>query len=340
MKKSDFSFDLPESLIAQVPLKDRSQSRLMVVNRQDQSLYDTHFQDIVDYIQPNDVLVRNNTKVIPARLLGTKEVTHAAVELLLLHQEGDVWECLVGNAKVVKVGTIIDFGDGQLKAECVGLGDQGIRYFKMHYQGVFMELLDELGQMPLPPYIKTQLKDNNRYQTVYAKIEGSAAAPTAGLHFTPEIFSKLSQKGVKIVDITLHVGLGTFKPMKVENVTDHHMHAEYYQVSAEAAEILNQTRANGGKIIAVGTTSTRTLETIYQKHGKFVADQGMTDIFIYPGIKMEAIDALITNFHLPESTLLLLVSAFSSLELMKKAYQHAIDEKYRFFSFGDAMLII
>lgn len=340
MKKAEFHFDLPEELIAQTPLQNRSESRLMVLNRQDQTMEEKHFYDIIDYFVEGDVLVRNNTRVIPARLFGTKEETGAHVELLLLRQEGAIWECLVGNSRVVKLGTVVSFGDGQLKARCVAIKEKGLRDFEMLYEGVFYEVLDQLGQVPLPPYIKEKLEDKERYQTVYAKVEGSAAAPTAGLHFTDELFTKLKEKGVEVVDVTLHVGLGTFRPMDTEMIEEHHMHSEYYELSKETADILQKAKKEKRRIIAIGTTSIRTLETVYQKYKGFQKDSGMTDIFIYPGIKVEAVDGLITNFHLPDSTLILLVSAFASTKLIKKAYQQAINQKYRFFSFGDGMLIL
>lgn len=341
MKLSEFDFNLPEELIAQTPLDKRDTSRLMVLNRKLQTIEHKHFYDLIDYLKPGDILVRNNTKVIPARLFGIKEETNGHVEVLLLKDRGnDNWECLVGNARIVKVDTIIKFGDGLLKARCIEIKDEGIRVFKMIYDGIFYEILDQLGTMPLPPYIKEKLNDQNRYQTVYAKIEGSAAAPTAGLHFTDEIITKIKDKGIEILDITLHVGLGTFRPVKVDDVLDHHMHSEYYMIEPDVARKLNAAKNNGQRIIAVGTTSTRTLEANMQKYGKFKATHENTDIFIYPGYKYKAIDCLITNFHLPKSTLLMLISAFSNKEFIFKAYQEAINEKYRFFSFGDSMLII
>ena len=340
MKLSEFDFNLPEELIAQTPLKQRDHSRLMVVNRKNQTITDKHFYDIVDHLHEGDVLVRNNTKVIPARLYGEKPATGAHVEVLLLKDMGNnVWECLVGNAKVVKVDTIISFGDGRLQAKCIEVRDEGIRIFEMIYEGIFFEILDQLGIMPLPPYIKEKLNEPNRYNTVYAKIEGSAAAPTAGLHFTPEINEKLLNKGVKIVEVTLHVGLGTFRPVKVNDVTDHVMHSEYYEMSEEAAEILNNAKANGQRIISVGTTSTRVLESVYNKYNCFKATKENTNIFIYPGYEWKAVNALITNFHLPKSTLIMLVSSLAGKELVMNAYHHAVEEKYRFFSFGDSMFI-
>jgi S-adenosylmethionine:tRNA ribosyltransferase-isomerase len=335
-----YDYNLPEELIAQTPAKERDHSRLMVLNKDEQTLEHHMFYDIVDYLHEGDVLVRNNSKVIPARLIGTKEETGAHVEVLLLKDTGeDVWECLCGNAKVIKVGTVISFGDGSLKAKCIEVKDEGIREMKLLYKGILFEILDVLGKMPLPPYIKEQCSDNSRYQTVYAKIEGSAAAPTAGFHFTPEIFEKLRKKGVTIVDVTLHIGLGTFRPVKVENIKDHIMHSEVYEITEEAAEILNTAKKEGRRIIAIGTTSTRTLEACMSKYGTFKATREATSIFIYPGYEFKAIDALITNFHLPKSTLIMLVSAFAGHDFVLKAYNEAVKEKYRFFSFGDAMFI-
>lgn len=340
MKISEFDYHLPEELIAQTPLQKRDTSRLMVLDRKKRTIEDKHFYDILDYLHKGDILVRNNTKVIPARLYGIKEETHGHVEVLLLKDLGDdVWECLVGNAKIVKLNTIITFGDGSLKAQCIEIRDEGIRIFKMIYDGIFYEILDRLGTMPLPPYIKEKLNDPDRYQTVYAKVEGSAAAPTAGLHFTDEIIEKVKEKGVEILDVTLHVGLGTFRPVKVDDVNDHHMHSEFYMIDEEVAEKLNQAKANNQRIISVGTTSTRTLEANFKKYRKFQATQESTNIFIYPGYQFEAIDALITNFHLPKSTLVMLVSAFASKDYIMEAYHHAVEEKYRFFSFGDCMFI-
>lgn len=340
MKLSEFDFYLPQELIAQTPMKQRDHSRLMVVHRKDNTIEDRHFYDILEYLHEGDVLVRNNTKVIPARLYGTKPETGAHVEVLLLKDLGNrQWECLVGNAKVVKVGTLISFGDGRLQAKCIEVRDEGIRIFEMIYDGIFYEILDQLGIMPLPPYIKEKLSEPERYNTVYAKIEGSAAAPTAGLHFTPEINEALKAKGITIVDVTLHVGLGTFRPVKTDDVNDHHMHSEYYEMSEEAAFILNKAKAEGRRIISVGTTSTRVLESVYSKYNTFKATKENTDIFIYPGYQWKAVSALITNFHLPKSTLLMLVSSLASKELIFKAYHHAVEERYRFFSFGDAMFI-
>ena len=341
MKVSDFDFELPEELIAQTPLQKRDTSRFMVLNRENKTIEDKHFYDILDYLKPGDILVRNNTKVIPARLFGVKEETNGHCEVLLLKDHGnDVWECLVGNAKIVKMGTVITFGDGSLKAQCVDIKDEGIRHFKMIYEGIFFEVLDKLGIMPLPPYIKEKLEDRNRYQTVYAKVEGSAAAPTAGLHFTDEINEKIKAMGVEILDVTLHVGLGTFRPVKVDDINDHHMHSEFYMISDEVAAKLNEAKAQGRRIISVGTTSTRTLESNFKKYGQFKATAENTDIFIYPGYTFGAIDALITNFHLPKSTLLMLISAFATKDFIFEAYHHAVEEQYRFFSFGDSMMII
>ena len=341
MRTEDFDFELPQELIAQTPLKDRSASRLLVVNRAEGTYEDHHFSDIVDLLRPDDIIVRNNTRVIPARLFGVKEVTGAHVEVLLLRDTGnDIWETLVGNAKVVKPGTVIDFGDGLLKAEFVEYGEAGVRFLKMKYDGIFMEVLDRLGEVPLPPYIREKLSDPERYQTVYSKVEGSAAAPTAGLHFTNELIQKIEAKGCRFVDITLHIGLGTFRPVQVDDINDHHMHSEHYEISEEAAQILTNARNNGQRIVCVGTTSVRTLESVWQKYGCFKAVTDETDIFIYPGYQFKAADAIITNFHLPKSTLIMMISAFGGKELIWKAYHHAIEEKYRFFSFGDSMFII
>jgi|LSQX01.3.fsa_nt_gb S-adenosylmethionine:tRNA ribosyltransferase-isomerase len=340
MDISLFDFPLPEELIAQSPSLIRDKSRLITIDRFSQTYKDEHFFDIINYLKPGDVLVRNNTKVLPARLFGVKEKTGAHVEVLLLREiEKDTWECLVGNAKVVKLGTTIVFKDGVLSALCLETKDEGIRYLRFIYHGVFLEALEEVGLMPLPPYIKKQCEDNSRYQTVYAEHLGSSAAPTAGFHFTPELLTKIEQIGVKIVDITLHIGLGTFRPVKVKDTKDHVMHSEYFEVSLKASNALNKAKSEGRRIIAVGTTSTRTLEAIYQKYGKFVPCREATDIFISPGYQFVAIDALITNFHLPKSTLIMLVSAFLGREFTLKIYEHAIKEKYRFFSFGDAMFI-
>lgn len=335
-----FDYDLPHELIAQTPLEKRDTSRLMVLHKPTGEVEHKHFYDILDYLKPGDVIVRNNTKVIPARLFGTKEETNAHVEVLLLkNTHDDVWECLCGNAKKIKVGSVISFGDGRLKAKCLEVRDEGIRVMEMIYDGIFYEVLDQLGIMPLPPYIKEKLDDPDRYNTVYAKVEGSAAAPTAGLHFTPELFDKVRAKGVEVLDVTLHVGLGTFRPVKVENVFEHHMHSEYYEISEEVANKLNKAKEEGRRIIAVGTTSCRTLESNIKKYGKFTAAHENTSIFIYPGYTFEGIDALITNFHLPKSTLIMLVSALAGRENILNAYNIAVKEKYRFFSFGDAMFI-
>ena len=335
-----FDYYLPEELIAQKPSDKRDCSRLLLIDKDNKTYKDSIFHEIVDYFQAGDVLVRNNTKVIPARLLGTKEVTGAQCELLLLKQlDGDVWECLTRPAKSLKVGARVDFGGGKLIGEVVEEKDEGIRNIKFIYKGIFMEVLDELGKMPLPPYIAQQLCSNDRYQTVYAKFEGSAAAPTAGFHFTEEIFKKLQDKGVTIVDVTLHIGLGTFRPVKVTDTKDHVMHSEVYEVSEEAAKILNQAKADNRRIIAVGTTSTRTLEANYTKYGTFYPTREATNIFIEPGYTYKAIDCLVTNFHLPKSTLIMLVSAFMGREFTLEVYKHAVEEKYRFFSFGDAMFI-
>lgn len=340
MKVDLFDFYLPEELIAQTPSEKRDGSRLLAINKSFKTYEDKHFYDIIDYLKPGDVLVRNNTKVIPARLIGTKEITGAHCELLLLHNiEGDIWECLCKPAKSLKVGAVVAFGDGQLKAECIEERDEGIRIFKFIYKGIFLEILDSLGKMPLPPYIKEQLCGNDRYQTVYAKYEGSAAAPTAGFHFTNELNEKIIAKGVKILDVTLHIGLGTFRPIKVEDTDDHVMHSEVYEINEETARILNEEKAKGSRIIAVGTTSTRTLEANYTKYGCFKATKESTNIFIAPGYTFKAIDCLITNFHLPKSTLIMLVSAFMGREFTLECYKHAVDNRYRFFSFGDSMFI-
>lgn len=338
MNTDEFDYNLPEELIAQTPLKDRSSSRLLVLDKETGNIEHHIFKDIVNYLDSNDVLVLNDTKVIPARLFGQKEDTKANIELLMLKEEDEnVWQTLCKPARRVKVGTIVSFGDGLLKAECVKEDEEGIRYFKMIYEGIFLEVLDKLGTMPLPPYIHEKLEDKDRYQTVYAKNPGSAAAPTAGLHFTPEILSQLRDKGVTICYITLHVGLGTFRPVAVEDVTKHKMHSEFYSISKETANILNEAIKNGKRIVAVGTTSTRTLESAYDNG--FKETSGWTDIFIYPGYKFKAVKAQITNFHLPKSTLIMLVSAFAGKDKIMKAYNEAVKEKYRFFSFGDSMFI-
>ena len=340
MKTDDFNYELPDNLIAQHPLKERDSSKLMIVNRNTGDITHEVFHNIIDYLDENDILVLNNTKVIPARLIGIKNDTNAHIEVLLLRNtENDIWECLVKPAKRVKIGTIISFGEGLLKAECIGIKEEGIRIFKFIYKGIFYEILDKLGTMPLPPYIKEKLKEKDRYQTVYAKILGSAAAPTAGLHFTKELLEKIEKKNIKICYITLHVGLGTFRPVNVEDVTKHKMHTEYYSMDENVANILNKAKKEGKNIIAVGTTTTRTLETIMTKYNEFRSCSGNTDIFIYPGYKYKAIDGLITNFHLPKSTLIMLVSAFSSKEIIFTAYNEAIKNNYRFFSFGDAMFL-
>ncbi|HIQ99200.1 MAG TPA: tRNA preQ1(34) S-adenosylmethionine ribosyltransferase-isomerase QueA [Candidatus Scybalocola faecavium] len=340
MKTSDFYFDLPKELIAQDPLEDRSGSRLMVLDRKTGEVSHHIFKEIIDFLNPGDCLVINNTKVIPARLHGVKEDTGAHVEVLLLKRmEGDVWETLVKPGKKLRPGAKISFGDGLLKAEVLDIVDEGNRRIRFTYDGIFEEILDQLGEMPLPPYITHKLEDKNRYQTVYAKYDGSAAAPTAGLHFTKELLTAIEQKGIKIANITLHVGLGTFRPVKVDDVTQHHMHSEFYMVDEEAAKIINETKDQGGRVIAVGTTSTRTLETVADENGHVRPCSGWTQIFIYPGYTFKCIDALITNFHLPESTLLMLVSALASKEKILNAYHIAVQEKYRFFSFGDAMFI-
>ena len=340
MRTDDFDFYLPEELIAQHPISKRDESRMMVLNRNTGEIEHKNFFDVIDYLEAGDTLVLNDTKVIPARLFGEKVETNAHVEILLLKNiENDNWECLTKPAKRVKEGTIISFGNGLLKAKCIGIGEEGIRIFTFVYDGLFYELLDKLGTMPLPPYIREQLREQDRYQTVYAKNIGSAAAPTAGLHFTKELIEKLKNKGIDICYVTLHVGLGTFRPVNVEDVTKHTMHSEYYTMDKVVAEKLNKAKSEGRRIIAVGTTSTRTLETIIKKYGSFKECSGWTNIFIYPGIKLEAIDGLITNFHLPKSTLIMLVSAFSSKEIVLNAYKEAVNNKYRFFSFGDSMFI-
>lgn len=336
----DYFYELPEELIAQDPLEDRSSSRLMVVDKESGEVENHIFKDIVDMIEPEDCLVINDTKVIPARLYGKKIGTDANIEILLLkRKENNVWECLVKPGKKCRPGTVVDFGDGLLKGEIIDVVEEGNRLIKFSYDGIFEEVLDQLGEMPLPPYITHKLKDKNRYQTVYAKYDGSAAAPTAGLHFTEELLDALKSKGVRIAHVTLHVGLGTFRPVKVDNVLDHHMHSEFYMVDEKDAELINETKKNGGRVISVGTTSTRTLETVTDDDGIVHAGSGWTQIFIYPGYKFKAIDALITNFHLPESTLLMLVSALVGRENILKAYEEAVKERYRFFSFGDAMFI-
>ena len=340
MKTSDFYYDLPKELIAQDPLEDRSASRLMHLNKETGEYEHGHFRDILKYLKPGDCLVINDTKVIPARLYGSKVGTDAAIEILLLkRRENDIWETLVKPGKKCKVGTVISFGDGILTGEVVDIVDEGNRLIQFHYDGIFEEILDQLGEMPLPPYITHKLQDKNRYQTVYAKHEGSAAAPTAGLHFTKELLQQVQDAGVKISHVTLHVGLGTFRPVKVEDVTQHHMHSEFYVVEEDQAKLINDTKAAGGRVIAVGTTSCRTLESATGEDGILKAGSGWTEIFIYPGYRFKMIDGLITNFHLPESTLVMLVSALAGKEHIMAAYEEAVREKYRFFSFGDAMLI-
>ena len=340
MTVEEFNYDLPSELIAQTPLKKRDESRLMVLDKKTGEVEHKHFKDIISYLEPGDTLVLNDTKVLPARLYGEKEDTKAMIEVLLLKDvEGDTWECLVKPARRIKLGTVVSFGNGKLKATCVFVGEEGIRHFTFSYQGIFMEVLEELGTMPLPPYIHEQLQDQSRYQTVYAKEVGSAAAPTAGLHFTKELLAAIEKKGVHLAYITLHVGLGTFRPVNVEKVEDHEMHSEYYHMSKEVAELLTKTKKEGHRIISVGTTSTRTLETIMTLYGEFRECSEWTNIFIYPGYQFKAIDCLITNFHLPKSTLVMLVSALAGKDHILNAYQIAVKEKYRFFSFGDAMFI-
>ena len=340
MDVKDFYYDLPQELIAQDPLEDRSSSRLMVLGKTSGEITHRRFSDITEYLKPGDCLVINNTKVIPARLYGVKEGTEAKIEILLLkRKENDIWETLVKPGKKAKIGTKIIFGEGLLIGEVVDIVEEGNRLIQFSYEGIFEEILDQLGQMPLPPYITHQLKEKNRYQTVYAKYDGSAAAPTAGLHFTPELLEQIRQMGVSIAEVTLHVGLGTFRPVKETDVLKHHMHSEFFQITKEAADLINQTKENGGRIISVGTTSTRTLESAADEHGHLTEKSGWTDIFIYPGYQFKVIDGLITNFHLPESTLVMLVSALAGREHVLAAYEEAVREKYRFFSFGDAMFI-
>lgn len=340
MKTDDFDYELPERLIAQTPLEKRDDSKLMILDRKTGEIIHETFHNIINYLDKDDVLVLNDTKVIPARIIGEKEDTKAVIELLLLRNiENNEWLCLAKPAKRIKTGTIISFGNGKLKAKCLEVLDEGIRKIEFIYDGIFYEILDELGSMPLPPYIKEKLEDKDRYQTVYAKNNGSAAAPTAGLHFTKELLKAIEEKGINICYITLHVGLGTFRPVNVEDVTKHKMHSEFYHMSKEVADILNNAKENNKRIIAVGTTSTRTLETIMSKYNCFKETSGWTDIFIYPGYNFKAIDAQITNFHLPKSTLIMLISAFASKELIMKAYSIAVKHEYRFFSFGDSMFI-
>lgn len=340
MKTEDFDYYLPEELIAQTPLKKRDTSRMLVLDKETGEIEHKHFNNITSYLHSGDVLVLNDTKVIPARLLGVKEETNAVIEVLMLKEKAEnTWECLSKPAKRIKIGTIVDFGEGKLKAECIELGEEGIRIFKFIFTGIFYEILDSLGEMPLPPYIHEKLEDKDRYQTVYAKNIGSAAAPTAGLHFTLDLLEEIKEKGVKIEYVTLHVGLGTFRPVSVEDINNHKMHSEYYMMSKETADVLNNAKANGNRIISVGTTSTRTLETIMNVYGIFKECSGWTEIFIYPGYEFKAIDCLITNFHLPKSTLVMLVSALAGREHILNAYKEAVEEKYRFFSFGDCMFI-
>lgn len=335
-----FDYDLPEELIAQDPLEDRSSSRLMVLDKKTGDIEHKIFRDVVDYLQPGYCLVLNNTKVIPARLFGVKEGTEAKIEILLLkRKENDIWETLVKPGKKCKPGVKISFGEGLLTGEVLEVVEDGNRLIQFHYDGIFEEILDQLGQMPLPPYITHQLKDKNRYQTVYAKYDGSAAAPTAGLHFTPELLQQIRDMGIDIAEVTLHVGLGTFRPVKVDTIEEHHMHSEFYRIEQSEADKINRAKANGHRVIAVGTTSTRTLESAAEEDGTLREKSGWTDIFIYPGYKFKVIDALITNFHLPQSTLVMLVSALAGREHILAAYKKAVEEKYRFFSFGDAMLI-
>ena len=340
MKRQDFSFELPQELIAQDPLKDRSSSRLLVLDKETGEVSHHVFRDIIDYLNPGDCLVINDTKVIPARLIGSKVGTDAKIEILLLKRKSDqVWETLVKPGKKAKPGAKISFGEGLLVGEVIDIVEEGNRLVKFSYEGIFEEILDQLGQMPLPPYITHQLEDKNRYQTVYAKNSGSAAAPTAGLHFTPELLEQIKEKGVDVASVTLHVGLGTFRPVKAENILDHHMHSEFYRIEEEEAAKINRAKEKGGRIICVGTTSCRTVESAADENGRVKAGNGWTDIFIYPGYRFKILDCLITNFHLPESTLLMLVSALAGREHILAAYEEAVKEKYRFFSFGDAMFI-
>lgn len=340
MKRQDFSFELPQELIAQDPLKDRSSSRLLVLDKETGEVSHHVFRDIIDYLNPGDCLVINDTKVIPARLIGSKVGTDAKIEILLLKRKLDqVWETLVKPGKKAKPGAKISFGEGLLVGEVIDVVEEGNRLVKFSYEGIFEEILDQLGQMPLPPYITHQLEDKNRYQTVYAKNSGSAAAPTAGLHFTPELLEQIKEKGVDVASVTLHVGLGTFRPVKAENILDHHMHSEFYRIEEEEAAKINRAKEKGGRIICVGTTSCRTVESAADENGRVKAGSGWTDIFIYPGYRFKILDCLITNFHLPESTLLMLVSALAGREHILAAYEEAVKEKYRFFSFGDAMFI-
>ena len=339
MRTDDFDYYLDETLIAQTPLEKRDSSRLMIVDKKSGFYKHEHFYNIVNYLNKGDVLVLNNTRVIPARIIGTKEKTGAVIELLLLKDLGDSWQCLVKPARRIKKGDIISFGNGLLKAECIDEKDEGIKHFRLIYDGILLEILEKLGTMPLPPYIHEKLENQERYQTVYSKVSGSSAAPTAGLHFTEELLNKIKEKKVEILYVTLHVGLGTFRPVKVDNVLEHKMHSEYYEMSEEVAKKLNKAKDENRKIIAVGTTTTRVLETIMHKYNKFTACSGDTDIFIYPGFKFKAIDSLITNFHLPKSTLVMLVSALAGKDNILNSYKIAVEERYRFFSFGDSMMI-
>lgn len=340
MKTSDFYYDLPQELIAQTPLERRDGSRLLVMKKDTGALEHRHFYDIIDYLREGDCLVMNDSRVIPARLLGKRVPSGGAAEVLLLTDRGDgVWECLVRPARKLRVGAELSFGEGKLTATVLEERDEGNRLVQFHYEGIFLEILEQLGKMPLPPYIKEELKDGERYQTVYSKVNGSAAAPTAGLHFTRELLDRIAAKGVKLAYVTLHVGLGTFRPVKVEDVTAHKMHSEFCMISAETAKLLNETKDAGGRIVCVGTTSCRTLESLADENGRFTERSAWTDIFIYPGYHFKAMDALITNFHLPESTLIMLVSAFAGYDHVMRAYREAVKERYRFFSFGDAMFI-
>ena len=340
MDISLFDFDLPEELIAQTPLKERDQCKLMLINKKTHQVEHKLFEDIIDYLHEGDVLVRNNTKVIPARLIGIKKETKGRCEVLLLKNlEGDIWECLIGGAKSVKEGTHVIFGNGELSCECIKVLDEGIRHMKFHYEGIFLEILDKLGKMPLPPYIKRYVDDKDDYQTVYAKVPGSAAAPTAGFHFTEELFERIKAKGIEVIDVTLNIGLGTFRPVKVKDSKDHVMHSEHFVMDSHAADRLNLAKKEHRRIIAIGTTSVRTLESVYSKYGEFKACEEDTSIFIEPGYQYKAVDALITNFHLPKSTLVMLVSAFMGREFTLACYKEAIERRYRFFSFGDSMFI-